>query len=302
MIVRAVITSLLTLPLAAGAADMAVLCADRAAIERVYHEHRIGTKNSFEETMPPAQIERLVQLDMHKEAVLKAVYQADITPAMVDAEVSRINATTRAPGILAEIKAALGDDPARFARSMARPLIVERVLRARFENDDNLHALPRHQAEAARSAALAARPQGIVTQNEVLKRFGEVHITQWGLGPRAPAAVPPAPVVAPPATKGTASGGAYSVEATAQVAQSMNASQAKEAGTGDLYFEDLNPELRKVLAAQLKQVGDVSAVVEMPGGFAVFALTAITPATLSVVSLSLPKRNYDEWLNTQPQH
>ena len=92
------------------------------------------------------------------------------------------------------------------------------------------------------------------------------------------------------------------MEATAQVAQSMNASQAKEAGTGDMYFEDLDPELRKVLAAQLKQVGDVSAVVEMPGGFAVFALTAITPATLSVVSLSVPKRNYDEWLNTQPKH
>jgi len=32
----------------------------------------------------------------------------------------------------------------------------------------------------------------------------------------------------------------------------------------------------------------------------VFAATATTPETLAVVSHSLSKRNYDEWLNQQP--
>ena len=280
--------------------DVAPLRADRTAIERVYHEHRTGTKKSFEETMPPAKIEQMVKLDAHKEAVLRNVYQVEVTPAMVDAEVKRIDATTRAPEMLAEIKHALGDDPARFARSMARSIVVERTLRARFENDDKLHAPQRRQADAARNAAMAAKPLGTAAQQEALKSFGEVHATIWKLGPRPADAAPPAPASPPPPTKATATGGIYSVEATARVAQPLSSPEAEEAGGRDLYFDDLDPELRKVLAAQLKQAGDVSAVIEMPAGFVVFTLTAVTPESLSAVSLSLPKRNYDEWLNQQP--
>jgi len=121
------------------AADLPALCTDRSAIERVYHEHRTGTKMPFEETMPPALIAQLVKADAHKESVLKRAYGVEITPAMVEAEVRRINTTTRAPEMLAEIKHALGDDAERFARSMARPIVVERLLRERFENDDKLH-------------------------------------------------------------------------------------------------------------------------------------------------------------------
>jgi len=300
MNVRAAVTTMLMLPLVAGAADLASPCADRAAIERVYHEHRSGTKKPFEEAMPPALIEQAVKLDARKEAVLKAVYQVEITPAMVDAEVARINATTRAPEMLVEIKAALGNDPARFARVMARPIVVERTLRARFDNDDNLHAPQRRQADAARNAALAAKPQGAAAQQEALKPYGEVHATTWKLGPRPPDAAPPAPANPPPPTKATASGGMYSVEATAQMTQPLSSPAAKEAAGRDLYFDDLDPELRKVLAAQLKQAGDVSAVIEMPAGFVVFAATAVTPESVSAVSLFLPKCNYDEWLNQQP--
>src|SRR5216684_4210992 len=50
------------------------------------------------------------------------------SPARPDAEAERINATTRAPEVLAELKAALGNDPARFARTVARPIVVERTL------------------------------------------------------------------------------------------------------------------------------------------------------------------------------
>ena len=133
-----------------------------------------------------------------------------------------------------------------------------------------------------------------------LKPFGEVHATTWKLGPRPADTAPPAPTSPPPPTKATATGGIYSVEATARVAQPLSSPEAEEAGGRDPYFDDLAPELRKVLAAQLKQAGDVSAVIEMPAGFVVFAATAVTPESLSAVSLSLPKRNYDEWLNQQP--
>ena len=75
-----------------------------------------------------------------KEAVLRKVYGVAITPALLDAEVQRINTTTRAPDMLAEIKAALGNDPAKFAQAFAKPFLVERLLREKFDNDEALHA------------------------------------------------------------------------------------------------------------------------------------------------------------------
>jgi hypothetical protein len=97
----------------AWAADTAELLRDRAAIERVYYNHRLGQKPPFEEVLAPATLEGLVRLDLKKEAVLRKAYGVTMTPALLDPEVQRINTTTRAPDMLAEIKAALGNDPAR---------------------------------------------------------------------------------------------------------------------------------------------------------------------------------------------
>ena len=41
---------------------------------------------------------------------------------MLDAEVQRINTTTHAPDMLAEIKAALDNDPVKFANVFAKPI------------------------------------------------------------------------------------------------------------------------------------------------------------------------------------
>ena len=81
------------------AADLASLRADRAAIERVYYNHRLGEKPPFEQVLPPATLENLVRQDLRKETALKGAYRVEITPAMLDAEVQRINNTTRAPEI-----------------------------------------------------------------------------------------------------------------------------------------------------------------------------------------------------------
>src|SRR5882672_8965700 len=145
---------------AAMAEDFSALCADRAAIERVYHNHRLGEKPPFEKAMPPTLLEQLVKQDAHKEAVLKRVYGVEITPTVLDAEVQRINATTRAPEMLAELKAALGNETNRFARTVAKPIVVERLLRERFENDDNLHVSQRRQAEKVRNALLTTKRNG----------------------------------------------------------------------------------------------------------------------------------------------
>jgi hypothetical protein len=65
------------------------------------------------------------------------------------------------------------------------------------------------------------------------------------------------------------------------------------------YFEDLPGELQRVLRAQLRQAGDVSAVIETPSGFLLYVCQEKTAGALSVAMLSLPKRSYEEWLGEQ---
>ena len=143
--------------IAARGDELSALTLDRTAIERVYYNHRLGQKPPFEELSPPSLIARLVKNELRKEATLKNAYGVVITPALLDAEVQRINTTTRAPDVLAEIKAALGKDPLRFAQAFAKPLLVERLLRDKFENDDALHTAQRRAAERVREQLLAVR-------------------------------------------------------------------------------------------------------------------------------------------------
>jgi len=269
--------------------DAAVRMADRTAIERVYHSHRLGTKASFDEAMPPALLDRLVRLDQHKEAVLRGTYGVVVSPAMLAAEVRRIDSTTRAPEMLAEIKAALGSDPERFARAMAKPILVERELRARFDNDDTLHAAQRRAAEQARESLIAQ------------KAVKDMSNVTWQLAPRPAGDKSAPPSAAAPPTQWKASSSAYSVEATVQLAQTLTSPDVAEPGVEKRYFEDLDPELQKVLRAQLQKPGDVSAVIEMPAGFVIFMAMEITPETLAASSLSIPKRGYEAWLASQAQ-
>ena len=202
--------------------------------------------------MPQALIEQVVRQDLRKEAVLRKVYGMEITPAMVAAEVERINTTTRAPEVLAEIKHALADDAARFAATMARPILVERELRQRFDNDDKLHVAQRREADAARASLLAKIP------------VPNMHEVTWQLTAR-PADDKPAPSAAPTTpTQAKAKSSAYTNEATAQVAQSLTPPEKAAPGKDKHYFEDLDPEVQKVLRVQLQKPGDVSAVIENP--------------------------------------
>ena len=289
------ILALLLTPAIGHADDFAALCADRTALERVYHDHRTGTKRPFEEVMPRALIESLTRQELRKEAALRKTYLEAITPAMLAAEVERINSTTRAPEILAELKHALGDDAERFARSMARPILVERELRRHFDNDDKLHAEQRHQAELARASLLAGRP--VTGMQDVI----------WQLTPRPadladnPAKHTLAPAGAP--AQEVAKSPSYSVEASAQVSQTIAAPAAagRESNAQKQYLDDLDPQLQKLLRMQLEKPGAVSAVVETPAGFVVFQAKQRSATELTAASLSIHKRGYDEWLAQQPE-
>ncbi len=288
---------------AAPGADLAALVADRAAIERVYYEHRLGTKPPFEETLPAATLEKLVRADLKKEVVLKRTYGVEITPELVAAEVQRIDGTTRAPEILLELKKALGGDPVRFARSLARPIVAERVLRARFENDDALHLEVRKSGEAARAAAIAARTAGLELQKTALKAPPNAAFTEtnWQLHSRPEGTAAPAPATAPVQTKESPKSTSYSIEATAQIAQVLGGGPEKAGSEREkAYLEDFPPDLQNLIRLQLKKPGDVSALVEMPNHFLILLALERTESSLRAASMSLPKRSYDDWLAGQP--
>jgi hypothetical protein len=314
------------LALAAGQSeDFGVRCADQAAIERVYYNHRLGEKPPFEQVLPPASLENLVRQDLRKEAALKQAYGVEVTPAMLDAEVQRINTTTRAPDILGEIKTALDHDPARFANIFAKPILVERLLREKFDSDDALHAPQRRVVEQVRKQLLAEKPVDPVAASrqsaaitpspngdssarksaalsrdaatskplagrrlDLLRQAhrNELTETTWQLGAR------PAETNAPAADE---------AEIKQRFGPNAQLLSAPHAGGKDqkFYFEDLPGELQNVLRVQLRQPGDVSAVIEMPGGFLLYLAREKTAETLSVATLSLPKRSYEQWLNEQ---
>ena len=295
---------LLRVSLAAGS-DVASLCAERASIERVYHGHRTGTNRPFEQAMPAALLEKLVRADAKKEAVLERFYGVKITGPMVVAESQRIDATTRASEILGEIKAALGHDPARFARAMARPIVVERTLRARFENDDALHAPQRRIAESSRTRLRGMQEGGFAARLAALQECREGEVQEqvaWELTPRPSTDAPPAPSTPASPTTAKTSGGIYSNEATAQVAQVLSSPEKSHAEKErTFYIEDLPAELQAVLRAQLHQPGDVSAVIETPGAFQIYLAKARTAKSLTAAVFTLRKRSYEDWLAEQPE-
>lgn len=274
----------------ARAEDIASLCVDRSAIERVYYEHRTGTKPPFETTLPWAALENLVRRDLKKEAVLRKNYGVIITPGLLDAEVRRINSTTRAPEMLVEIKVALGGDPARFAGAFAKPLLVERLLRDKFENDDALHAPQRRKCEELRVRLLSAKSNGAGV-GELLAQLrradsNAVTETTWQLTPRPADA--------------TSQAAAESEIKRQFGADAQLLTPTSPVGSDRVfYFDDLPGAFKRVLRAQLRQAGDVSAVIELPEAFLLCLALEKSETVLSVGACSVPKRSYDRWLDEQ---
>ena len=254
------------LALPAFAASVGELVDDRLAVERVYFAKQVGAKAPFEQAVSRSVIERRVQQELLKERVLKNVYRLEITPKLVADEVARIERSTMAGDMLAQIKLSLGNNAERFARSVAKPLVVDRVLRARFEADAAQQAGKRQEAEALRAQLLAAKPEERAAS---LKGRSDVREVTWQLGAK------------PKATE--------------------LASARPSLGTGlpQQYFSDLHADMQKVLAAQLQKSDDVSAVFGSDQSFAIYLATSRTAEALTVQAVELPHLTFDDWLTAQ---
>jgi hypothetical protein len=104
------------------------------AIEAVYWRHRIWPeanrrpKPALEAVMPLAQIQAKVEDSLRKSRALEAYRRQPITGAQLQAEIERMASRTAMPAMLAELWAALDNDPFVIAECLARPTLVERLM------------------------------------------------------------------------------------------------------------------------------------------------------------------------------
>jgi len=111
------------------------------AIERVYWEHRIwpqdnpGPKPPFEAVLSRAQIRAKVEDYLKKANALERIRSRPITAGHLQAEMERMAARTRAPGMLREVFAALGDDPSLIAQTLALQTLADRLIRGNHSGD-----------------------------------------------------------------------------------------------------------------------------------------------------------------------
>src|SRR4051812_8343621 len=183
----ALVVALLVSLAASGAGRSAparqLTLADRVAcqrsIEEVYWHHRAwpadarAMRPSFDDAVPAAVVGTKAGDAVRKSVALKRLWHVEISPAQLQAELDRIGAATKAPGVLRELFAALGNDPFLAAECLARPLLADRLIRAQYSQDDRFHGALRARA---RAELANVRPG---TLQETSGRYSEV---EWQRG------------------------------------------------------------------------------------------------------------------------
>ncbi len=124
----------------------------QAALDKALYERRIwpaengARKPLFEEVVPRTVIEAKVRDYLIKSQALEKYWKRGITPDQLQAELDRMARQTMDPKGLKALFEAVGDDPFLAAECIARPALVERLLRKWYAWDERFH-------ERARAAA-----------------------------------------------------------------------------------------------------------------------------------------------------
>jgi N-acetylneuraminic acid mutarotase len=148
-------------------------------IEEVYWRHRIWPKESpdpkpsLDAVMSREQLEKKVSDDLRNSQALEDYWQRPITSEQLQAEMDRMAQHTKQSEILAELFAALGNDPFVIAECLARPTLAERLLTEWYACDERIHGELRQRAEAE----LQAHP--LVEQMKQLNgKYSEIELVR----------------------------------------------------------------------------------------------------------------------------
>jgi N-acetylneuraminic acid mutarotase len=149
------------------------------AIEQVYWDYRIWLpenktpKPALETMLTPDVLQARVEDTARQSNLLATYWNTPVTGAMVQAEMARMARETRQPEQLRALLTALGNDPTLVAECLARPALVERLVRAWYAQDDRLHG-----DLATRAADDLAR---MSDPSDLLTTTGEYQETTWRL-------------------------------------------------------------------------------------------------------------------------
>jgi len=152
------------------------------AVEEVYDRHRIwpaanpGPKPPLSAVLPSAELERRAEDSLAMSAALEELWGETVGRRALQAELDRMARDSRRPERLAELYAALREDPLLVAECLVRPRLAERRLRARYATDEGLHAETRRRA-LEELAAVSTAPE--------LVRLPGYHEERWQRGPAA---------------------------------------------------------------------------------------------------------------------
>ncbi|MFZ5787734.1 MAG: Kelch repeat-containing protein [Acidobacteriota bacterium] len=261
----------LALAAAALAAEPAAISLERRvaaqrAIEEVYWRHREwpeqnpGPKPALSAVLGERVIRERAEDGVRASVALERLWRRPITPAQLQAEIDRLGRETRRPEVLAELFAALGDDPTTIAECLARPLLAGRLLRAFYGRDERVHGALRSKAEGERRAVKA-----VADLRGLSGRYEEI---EWAREVRTPESKLP-----------VTSDGVRRIE------------------LGDGEWAAKLDELGRVFGVEGGEipVGAVSGVIEEDGRFVVHGVQAREGVRVRVASVSWEKEAYASW-------
>lgn len=263
---------LLLIAALAGAVELSPAARVEAqrTIERARYGFVIGATQSFDDAYPRALFEARVAKQIAEERVLRTAFGMVVTQAILDEEFDRIEKTTRAPDQWEAIKKSLGNDKRLIEEAFCRPPLVERALRARFDFDQKIHAVPHQIAREARTAFLAkSSVKGSAVVTLLRKADG---------GPTIEAMLRKA-------------------QSEAKGPRVLTPSTAPDRDAP----RPVDPEVAVVLERELKKPGDVTTILEQREVFQVFRLVEIRADSWKVEGVTVPKLPFDEWFSKMTQ-
>ena len=121
------------------------------AIARVRHAHQLGETRPFEAAVPRPVLEARVRKFLRQSDALQRYWRWQVTAEMLRAETERMARDTRMPDRLAELYAALGDDPILIQECLVRPILTERLLRNLVASDEPAAEVDAHGPDRQRA-------------------------------------------------------------------------------------------------------------------------------------------------------
>jgi hypothetical protein len=115
----------------------------------VWPKDNPGPKPPLSAVLSDAAIRAKVEDYLKKSNALEKWWQRPITGEQLQAEIDRMAKNTRDGATLRELYRALGNDPFVIAETLARPTLVERLIRNWYAGDTRFHGDLKAKAEAA---------------------------------------------------------------------------------------------------------------------------------------------------------